>query len=669
MPYSLRRLLVGTPLATSRMIHERLGTAVGLAVFASDALSSVAYATEEILLALILAGTSGLHLTLPIGIAISMLIIIVATSYRQTIMQYPGGGGAYIVAHDNLGVTPGLVAGGALLVDYVLTVAVSITAGVAAVISAFPALAPYRIEIGLAVIAFVALINLRGVRESGLFFAIPTYGFILSLFAMLAFGAFRSATTGFPAPLPPGSLPMEQALTWFLILRAFASGCAALTGIEAVANGVQAFAAPSAKRASQVLGALAVMLTIMFVGITWLAHGFNIVPAEHETVVSQIARRVFGTTWMYYTLQAATSIILILAANTSFAGFPRLASLLAKDRYLPRQLANLGDRLVFNNGILVLAATAAMLLVMFKGDTHRLIPLYAIGVFLAFTLSQAGMVVRWYRQRTAGWRLGMAVNSLGAVTTFVVLSIILLVKFTTGAWVIVLLLPLLMLEFRTIHKHYDGVSELLRIDKIEKLPVQPTTVIVPVAGLHRGVVQALRFAMGLGCPTEAVHVGIDMEAAEKLRKQWEKLDLNVPLVVLESPYRSLAGPLLEHVDAALAKNPGGFVAVVIPEFVPQHWRHAFLHNQSALLLEFALRSRPNAVLISVRYLLAEAVKAAHAHPEPEAVQVVEAPTLAVTEPADVVIEPPVKTKPQPEPKRPPAKPAAPPAAPPGTPPG
>lgn len=632
MPYSLRRALLGNPLATSRMEHERLGPVVGLAVFASDALSSVAYATEEILLALVLAGTSGLPFTGPVGIGIGLLILIVAFSYRQTILQYPNGGGAYIVAHDNLGETPGLVAGAALLIDYVLTVAVSVTAGVAAVISAFPGVEPHRVGLAIAVILLIAVINLRGVRESGLFFAIPTYAFIISLLAMLVFGSGRIALGQVPPPLVPGSLPVTQALTWFLVLRAFASGCAALTGIEAVANGVQAFREPSARNAVRVLTALAFLLLVMFVGITWLAHSFDVVPVHNETVVSQIAEHVFGRGPMYFIIQFATSVILFLAANTSFAGFPRLASLLAADGYLPRQLANLGDRLVFNNGILVLAGSAIVLVMIFGGVTHALIPLYAVGVFLAFTLSQTGMVVRWYRNRETGWKLGLAINSIGALTTLIVLVIILLVKFTSGAWMVVILLPLLVVEFRAIHRHYLGVADLLRIDKIEKLPVHPTKVIVPVAGLHRGVLRALRFAAGLHTDTVAVHVAVDEEAGEKLKRQWEKLEVGVPLLVLKSPYRSLVGPLLDYVDEALAQSPHGFVAVVIPEFVPQHWRHAFMHNQSALLLEFALRSRPNAVLISIRFLLSQAAQEARLQREAELVrQAEEAKTQAAAE--------------------------------------
>jgi amino acid transporter len=590
------------------MHAEKIGGLVGLAVFASDGLSSVAYATEEILLALVLAGTSGLPYVLPVGIAIGALIMIVAFSYRQTCLQYPNGGGAYIVAKDNLGTMPGLTAAAALLVDYILTVAVSITSGVAALISAFPELEPYRVALALVVIAFIALMNLRGVRESGAFFAGPTYVFVVSMFVLIAVGLWRTLT-GSIVPVPDHQIPAAvQTLTLFLVLRAFASGCAALTGIEAVANGITAFKEPASQRAAKVLIALATLLLLLFMGTTWLAHHYHIVPSHTETVVSQIASQTFGRNWIYFVIQTSTFVILFLAANTSFNGFPRLASLLAQDGYLPRQLTNLGDRLVFGNGIMLLALTAGVLVVIFQGSTHALIPLYAIGVFLAFTLSQAGMVVRWWRRRDRGWQMGILVNSVGALTTFVVLSVVLIAKFTQGAWVVSILLPLLVMEFLAIEKHYKGVARLLRLEKFEKVPVRPTTVLVPVAGLHRGVLRALRFAAGLGCPAKALHVATDEGEAQKLQRQWDKLDIGIPLVMLESPYRSLAGPVVEYVDKVIASEPEGFVAVVIPEFVPSHWRHAFLHNQSALLLEFTLRTRPQAVLISVRYLLSAALQ-------------------------------------------------------------
>ena len=656
MPYSLRRILMGTPLPTSQMSHERIDAPVGLAVFASDALSSVAYATEEILLALVLVGTSGLPYMLPVAVGISLLIWIVAFSYRQTIIHYPDGGGAYIVAKDNLGTTPGLIAGAALLIDYVLTVAVSVCAGVAAAVSAAPALAPLRVEIAVGVIAFVAIINLRGTRESGLVFAGPTYLFIISVLALIGWGVVKSFHGPLPPALPPGSLPVLHPLTTFLLLRAFASGCAALTGIEAVANGVRAFKEPAARNAIIVLTILAGLLFVMFVGITWLAHTYRIIPDHtgHETVVSQIAAQVFGRGAMYYLIQGATAMILFLAVNTSFADFPRLSSLIAKDGYLPRQLANLGDRLVFSNGIIILAAAAGLLVVFFGGSTHSLIPLYAVGVFLAFTLSQTGMVVRWWRRRESGWQTGLIINALGAITTAVVLVVILAVKFGAGAWMVVVLLPLLVLEFRAIHKHYLGVADRLRLHVVEKLPVRATTVLIPVAGLHKGVIRALRFAAGLKTPARAIHVATDAAAAEKLKQQWHKLDVDIPLDIVESPYRSLTAPLLEYVDNMLARDPDSFVAVIIPEFVPQHWRHVFLHNQSALLLSFALRSRPNAVLISIRHSLSEPTSA----PSTDTPGKPEAGTPPIVVPESPAL-PDAHT----------AKPAVHPAAPPGTPPG
>jgi amino acid transporter len=611
MPHSLRRLLFGSPLATSRMGEERIGPAIGLSVFSADALSSVAYGTEEVLLALAVAGSAGLNMSLYPAAAISILICIVAFSYRQTILHYPGGGGAYIVAKDNLGTTAGLIASAALLIDYVLTVAVSVTSGVAAVVSAVPELVPYRVAIAIFMIAFVALVNLRGTRESGVFFAVPTYLFIVSMLGLIVAGLIFTSTHAYVSLgnadwLSSWSLKTPvQGVTFFLLIRAFASGCAALTGIEAVANGVRAFREPAAQNAIKVMTALAVLLFTMFVGVSWLAHHYHIVPdpSLNETVVSQLARGMFGRGFVYFVIQAATAMILFLAANTSFAGFPRLSSLIARDGYLPRQLANLGDRLVFSNGIIILALAASILVLLFKGLTHYLIPLYAVGVFLAFTLSQTGMVVRWWRKREPGWHFGIAVNAIGALTTFTVLCTILSVKFIHGAWMVAILLPILVVEFRAIHKHYSGVARRLRLDVVEKLPVRPTTVLVPVAGLHRGVLRALRFAAGLQCPTIALHVATDPEAAEKLQRQWEKLEIDVPLTLIESPYRSLTAPLLEYVDTLLAKDAEAFVAVVIPEFVPQHWRHTFLHNQSALLLSFALRSRPNAVLISIRHSL------------------------------------------------------------------
>src|SRR5436190_447235 len=438
----LKRVLVGRPMPLAQARHERLRKRIALAVFSSDAMSSVAYATEEILLVLVLAGTAALHLSLPIAIAITALLAIVAISYQQTIHAYPGGGGSYIVARDNLGDVPGLIAAAALLVDYVLTVSVSVAAGVAAVTSAVPALQEHKVVIGVACIAAIALANIRGVRESGRVFAVPTYFFIVSFAVLLLGGAYRYLTGTLPA-VPPETAPAVETLGWFLVLRAFSSGCTAMTGTEAISNGIPAFRPNESRNAAITLGWMALILGTLFLGITLLAGALGVVPIENETVVSQIARRLFGTGVLYYLIQAATAMILVLAANTSFADFPRLSSLLAHDRFIPRQFATLGERLVFSNGILVLAALAALLLILFRGETHALIPLYAVGVFISFTLSQSGMVRRWWRMREPGWHRHMAVNGVGALATGVVAIVIAMTKFTHGAWIVIVVIPLL----------------------------------------------------------------------------------------------------------------------------------------------------------------------------------------------------------------------------------
>jgi len=463
----IRRLLLGSPLPTAEEVHQRLTKVKALAVFSSDALSSVAYATEEILLVLVVAGSAALGLSLPIALVIAGLLAIVATSYYQTIHGYPSGGGAYIVAYDNLGVWPGLTAAAALLIDYVLTVAVSITAGIAAITSAFPALFPFRVELCLLAIAGITWANLRGVRESGTLFAIPTYGFVFIFLTLIVVGLAR-LITGTLSPVPAQTIsvvgPGTQALTLFLILRAFASGCTALTGIEAISNGIPAFRKPEADNAGKTLMAMAALLTTMFLGITFLARSLGVVPVEDQTVVSQIGRHVFGHGPLYLALQVATALILVLAANTSFADFPRLSAILARARYLPRQLTNLGDRLVFANGIIALAFLASSLVVLFGGQTHRLIPLYAVGVFLSFTLSQTGMVRHWYRERGRAWQWKAAVNGLGAVATGVVLGVIVASKFTHGAWIVVLLIPAFVWMFHTIKHHYVTLAEQLSLE-------------------------------------------------------------------------------------------------------------------------------------------------------------------------------------------------------------
>ncbi len=601
----LKRMLVGPPMPLAQARHERLRKRVALAVFSSDALSSVAYATEEILLIAVLAGTAALHLSVPISIAIAALLAIVAISYQQTIHAYPSGGGSYIVARANLGAVAGLIAAAALLVDYVLTVSVSVAAGVAAVTSAFPDLATHKVALGVGCVAVIALANIRGVRESGRIFAVPTYFFILSFGFMIAEGLFRLATGSLPRT-PPPALPAAEALTWFLILRAFSSGCTAMTGTEAISNGIPAFRTPESRNAAITLGWMAAILGSFFIGLTVLADRLGIVPAEAETVVSQIARRLHGTGIFYYMIQAATALILVLAANTSFADFPRLSSLLARDRYIPRQFATLGERLVFSNGIMVLGAMAALLLVMFGGETHALIPLYAVGVFISFTLSQSGMVRHWWKDRVPGWRHKIGINGLGAVATGIVTVVIAVTKFTHGAWIVVLVIPTLVATFLAMRRHYDDVAEQLSLEGLAGPPLLHHTVLIIVGDLHRGVVRAVQYAKTLAAPSvavRAVFVETDPAKTAKLEEKWARWGLGVPLVILNSPYRSLLRPLIEYLDALQALGDDHIVTVVIPEFLPSKWWQHVLHNQTALLVKGALLFRKNTVVADVPYLL------------------------------------------------------------------
>ncbi len=601
----LKRWLLGAPMLRAQARHERLSKTTALAVFSSDALSSVAYATEEILLILVIAGAAAAHLAVPISVAIAGLLAVVAISYQQTIHAYPSGGGSYIVARANLGVGAGLVAAAALMIDYVLTVSVSVAAGVAAITSAIPALLGHRVGLAVVCVAAIAVANLRGVRESGRVFAVPTYLFIATFVLLIGAGLTRVAR-GEITPL--AGLPAEgtTALTWFLVLRAFASGCTALTGVEAISNGVPAFKAPESRNAAITMGWMAGILAVLFLGITVLAGAFRVAPAEDETVVSQLARAVFGPGPLYYLVQAATALILILAANTSFADFPRLSSLLARDGYAPRQLATRGDRLVFSNGILILALLASLLIVLFRGQTHALIPLYAVGVFVSFTLSQAGMARHWLLDRGSGWRWRLAVNGVGAVVTGVVTAVIAVTKFTHGAWLVVLLIPLIVLGFRAVRQHYDAVAAALSLDRVEPVANQPplsNTVLVPVGDLHRGVLEALRFAQSLSPGAKGVYVEIDPERTRRLEERWANLGLGIPLVVLPSHYRSLLGPFLDYVDAVQRQDPKAMVTIVIPEFVPKRWWHHLLHNQTALLIKGALLFRRRVVVVDVPFHL------------------------------------------------------------------
>ena len=602
---TLKKLLVGTPLATAQARHERLSKSSALAVFSSDALSSVAYATEEILLVLVMAGTAALAYSIPIGVAIAILIAVVVSSYRQTIHAYPQGGGAYIVAKDNLGTPPALVAAAALLIDYVLTVAVSVAAGVAALTSAFPGLYDVRVLVCVVCVAGIATANLRGIRESGRVFSVPTYLFVVSFAGMLGYGLVRWAL-GWERPAPPLAAEgggVVQAVTLFLILRAFASGCAALTGVEAVSDGVPAFKAPEAKNARIVLAWLGVILIALFIGITFLAHHYQVSPRPEETVVSQLARRIFGGGLLYYEMQAVTMLILVLAANTSFADFPRLSYFLARDGFIPRQFGNRGDRLVYSNGILILSGTAALLLVLFRGETHQLIPLYAVGVFVSFTISQASMVKRWLVRREPGWWWRWWLNAAGSATTGLVMIVIAGTKFTHGAWIVVLLIPILVMGFLVVHRHYAEVAGQLSLEDYGGAPPMQHTLLVLVGDLHRGVIQALQYARTLSPSAKAVYVELDPDKTRRLEEKWGKRGCGLPLVVLTSPYRSLLTPFLEYLDHQLAMGENHVVTIIIPEFIPARWWQHLLHNQTALLIKGALLFRKNVVVTDVPYHL------------------------------------------------------------------
>jgi len=601
---SLKKVLVGSPLATAQARHERLSKTAALAVFSSDALSSVAYATEEILLILVLAGTVALHYSIPIGFAIAALIAVVVSSYRQTIFAYPQGGGSYIVTKDNLGTLPGLISGAALLIDYVLTVAVSVAAGVAALTSAVPALYDYRVIIGVGFVAAITVANLRGLRESGNLFALPTYLFISFVAVLIVYGLVRWAFGWDPTShVPDPSIAAVQDLSIFLVLRAFASGCAALTGVEAVSDGVPAFKPPEAKNARIVLAWLGVILISLFVGITFLTRHYHLTPLPEQTILSQLARQIFGDGVLYYSIQASTMLILVLAANTAFADFPRLSFFLARDGFLPRQFGSRGDRLVFSNGILILGTTAAVLLVIFGGSTHALIPLYAVGVFLSFTLSQASMVRRWLVRREPGWQWRWWLNAVGATTTGLVVAIITATKFTHGAWVVVLLIPLLVMLFMAIRRHYADVAGQLSLDGYGGPPPMQHTVLVLAGDLHKGVIHALQYARTLAPSVKGVYVELDPEKTRRLEEKWIKWGMGVPLVVLSSPYRSLLQPFLEYLDHLLALGENHMVTIVIPEFVTKHWWQHLLHNQTAFLIKGTLLFRKNVVVTDVPYHL------------------------------------------------------------------
>lgn len=634
---AVKRLLLGRRLPTEMEAQERLTKVKALAVLSSDAISSVAYATEASLGVLIAAGLGALQFNTPIAIAIAVLMVIVGTSYFQTIHAYPTGGGSYIVARDNLGDWPGLIAAAALLIDYVLTVSVSVSSGIDAFVSAVTPLAPYDVPLGVFCILLILVINLRGIRESGTIFAAPTYLFVVAFLIMIGAGVFYAAThgggllgavhpTGTPAQHGWGNL--NERLSLLLILTAFASGCSAMTGVEAISNGVPAFKPPESRNAARTLIWMIAILVTLFLGVTYLAWRFGIVPYANQqpTVDSQIADLVFNKGYptfgfMYYIVQFATLLVLVLAANTSFADFPRLSSILARDGFLPHLFRLRGDRLAFSTGIIALGVLSTILLVAFRGSTEALINLYALGVFTAFTLSQSGMVVHWYRLRDQagrGWRRSMAINGVGAIATGIVAAIVTITKFDRGAWIVVILVPILVLMFRGIGRHYarvrTGTEALtpLRAEQLRHIAV------VPIAELNRPALQALAYARSLTPDVIALNVATSDEDERTLREKWgrwfearreaeQQAAKPAPqLVIIESPYRSLVTPLVLYIDALRDENPGATVSVVLPEFVTAHWWERLLHNQTALRLKLALYSRPGVVVTNIPYHLKQA---------------------------------------------------------------
>lgn len=622
----LKKLFTGKPLATDEIPHQTIPKFVGLAVFASDALSSVAYATEEILIVLALAGAVAFGVSIPIAAGIGVLLIILTTSYRQTLFAYPGGGGAYIVAYDNMGERAAQVAGASLLTDYILTVSVSIAAGVAQITSAFPELVPWRVWIAVALIVFMMVVNLRGVKESGRLFAVPTYFFIAMVFGTLAVGFFRffSGTLPKVTDVPAASVAI-QPLAIFLILRAFSSGCTALTGVEAISNGITAFKEPRSRNAATTMAWMSGILGTMFLGITFLANQISVVPTEHETVISQMARTIWGSSEALYLMMiSATTLILIIAANTAFADFPRLAALHAADGFLPRQLTHRGNRLVFSKGIMTLAAVAAGLIIFFQANVTRLIPLYAIGVFLSFTISQAGMVIRWRKvsQLAPGeeivtkatrlvhdprWRTKQIINAFGATATFVVMMIFAITKFTHGAWVVVIIIPAMTWMFFQIHKHYKSVAKQLSLDNVPAPLPKDTTYVILVSGMHQGTLKAVQVTkMHKPRHIKAVHIAIDPEAAEKVRVKWERWVPDIPLEIIESPHRNLIDTLIPYIENVDRQWTDDAIVIVIPEIVPTKYWHHFLHSQTSKFLKRELQHREDVIIETVSYRLQDA---------------------------------------------------------------
>jgi amino acid transporter len=601
----VKRVLIGSPLATDQESEERLPKKKALAIFSSDAISSSAYATEEILVVLIAAGAVAFTISLEIAIAIAILLAVVSTSYRQIGHAYPNGGGAYAVGRANLGKMAGLVAAGALLVDYILTVAVSISSAVEQITSAVPALIPWGVLMGVLFILLMTLGNLRGIRESGNIFAIPTYLFVFSALTMIALGVYQVVVLGAGGeatdPVPGAPSPLEP-LTILLVLRAFASGSVALTGVEAIANGVPAFKKPESSNAATTLTVMAALLAVLFVGITFVADAYVIVPSEHQTVVAQVATTVFGTDSIgFYMFQSFTALILILAANTSYNAFPRLAALLAQDNLMPRQFAFRGDRLAYSLGIAILSGAAIVLVIMFQGDTNALIPLYSVGVFVSFTISQSGMVIHWVKVKGTKWRSRLSINALGALMTFVVLVVVLVSK-APYSLLVAVIIPVLVGIMLFIERQYANSAARLEVKRgvVFRAPRRHERVVVPVPNLTRAVVQAIQVGRALSEDIQIVHVTEDREEGERLRERFEEQFPDVPFVIVESPYRSLVQPFVAYLDVTI-QDPEAMTVVIIPEYVAEHWWEQLLYNQTAKRLRTVLLGRPHTVVTAVPY--------------------------------------------------------------------
>ncbi len=605
----LKRLLFGRPLASERLEHERLNKVTALAVLSSDAISSVAYATGQILIVLAVLGGTALRYVVPISAVIVALLVLVGLSYRQTIFAYPGGGGSYTVARENLGVMPGLIAAAALLTDYILTVSVLIASGIDAIISTYPGIGGRRVLLCVLATLLLMVVNLRGVRESGAAFRLPTYAFIFMMFALIIAGVIRSFGQPPVAPIvPPAAPPIGFAFA-ILLLRAFAEGCSAMTGTEAISNGVMVFKSPASKNAATTLVWMVALLAVFFLGTSFLARQYGIMAEPlGDPVLSQLGHRIFGNGFGYYALNYSTFAVLLLAANTAFADFPRLGSILANDRYMPRQLAARGDRLAFSNGIVTLSLLAIFLIWIFRGNTSALIPLYAVGVFVSFTLSQAGMVLHWFRSKDPGWQWRATLNGLGAVATGVVSIIQVWTKFTTGAWIVVILIPALVAMLLAIHRHYVKFAEAIKFDGRSVIQPLRHVVVVPINGISKATAGALVYATTISTDVRAVYVEVDPKATEGVKKEWETWDIGVDLVVVPSPYRSIIRPLVKYVDELRCDTVGELVSVVVPEIVPKHWWEHVLHNKTALYIRTAFLFRPNVVVVAVPFHLGTAAR-------------------------------------------------------------